>query len=415
MHRGIGSPAAGICALVLGLSACALPTPKHRATVEPSTQEVETGAGRWLVRRQPMSPFLSQRQVATQGKNLPSGAADSVLIGQEVAPVVHTPQDLSRLLVNGNLAPDLLAGNMARYMQVIPGVPDRYSDGRFQPVRDAFTAECSQSARGYQSLGIALLRSERFLSDLSSTQTRDTSGDYERNCLTPLDQIPDAVRAVTGVMVNAYGVPWCSATIVGPMKILTARHCFVDPVTGLAMPERQQLSDLRVEFYAIAPHNGFSAFNVRWPSGQEAPLGAFTTAQDYQVLTVTDGTFSKYASTKAGLPKDPTMPRPVWIVGSNATVGDVGDARRPLQFTRGSAPKACAVLEISSNACLYHVCQTGRATSGAGVLEIDSEGSVTLLGVHSATIAEAAGCEASPPTGDRLNLAIAITTKDIGP
>jgi hypothetical protein len=108
------------------------------------------------------------------------------------------------------------------------------------------------------------------------------------------------------------------------------------------------------------------------------------------------------------------MPKPVWIVGSNANLGDVGHAREPLEFTRGSSPKACAVLQVSSNGCLYHVCQTGKATSGAGVLELDAQGVVTLIGVHTATIAGATGCEVHPPFDDRLNLAIHITTSNTG-
>ena len=99
-------------------------------------------------------------------------------------------------------------------------------------------------------------------------------------------------------------------------------------------------------------------------------------------------------------------PITAWLVGSNVNIDDIGQERTPLEFIRGSAPTACAVLERTAAGCLYHTCQSSHSTSGAGILVPDGAGSTALLGVHKGTIAEANDCEAKPPSSLRLNFGV---------
>ena len=377
-----------------------------------------TSSGRWRAAApanlSEMYTLQSFSQRAAPFATAASNVADTTLFegarSYTLAPVVTSPQDLSLLLTGRNVGPDQLSERMARFMQVVPGVPPRFSDPKFNEARAAFAA-CAQAAQAYRALSLHLATSTQFALDLRSETTTTNVGAYERDCLTALDAVPVAVRGVTGVLVTPAGAPWCSATIIGSDRLLTARHCFVDAVTGTPYDTFHQVPPGRIGFRSIEPHNGRHSFSTRWL--RAPPLEKFGPLDDFVVLKIKDWTFERWAATATKAPTNAEMPIAAWVVGSNATLGDVAKARTPFEFTRGSSPEACSLLEVTANGCLYHSCQTGEATSGAGVLTLSESGSVTLLGVHNAAIAGAQGCEATPPVEDTINLAIDVASKDL--
>lgn len=398
--RSASFPAALLVHLLLG--ACSSP-PDDVVSEQVATRRIAedmTSAGRWRAVGAVASRFRNANPVA--------GESNELDLPMRVMPVVSTKPDLSVFLVGRDLGPDFLANRMAWYMQVVPGLPARYGDSKFNEVRDAFTSECKASASGYQATAISLFGSTRFSIDIAGAEVRTVGRSYDRDCLVALDSLPTAIRRVTGVLITPRGAPWCSATIVGPKSLITARHCFVDPLTGLATDQFAQLTDGRIGFLAVEAHYGKVDFSTRWFNSVKAPLGQFGPLEDRQLLEISDGAFEHYAVAHAAAISNADMPIPVWIVGSNANLGQLGTGMPPLDYARGSAPRACAILEISSAGCLYHSCQTGGGTSGAGVLAVTPSGAVELLGVHKAAIGEAAGCELSPPFGVKINLAIRI-------
>jgi len=132
--------------------------------------------------------------------------------------------------------------------------------------------------------------------------------------------------------------------------------------------------------------------------------GVFGVPDDHVVISSEDIKF-EHAAICDGIPDSSLLPLPLWIVGSNALLGDVRRLSYPLLYVRGSAPKACAALETTSQGCLYHSCQTGPTTSGAGLLYVDEQDRVHLIGVHNGAIASAISCEESAPTSLQLNVA----------
>lgn len=324
----------------------------------------------------------------------------------QVAPVVSDAQDMSLLLTGRVAAPQDLLAHMQRYMQVVPTVPAKYSDPKFGDVRKAFSV-CEQSARAYRELASSLAGSTQFVLDLRGAPSASSARAYERDCLVALEALPLPIRRVTGVLVAAGGAPWCSATVVGANRILTARHCFIDGQKGQAHDTFSQMGQGRIGFRSVEPHNGRQSFSAAWVQGRVPSVEKFGPTDDLVVLQVIDGMFEHWAQAAERLPTEEELPVPAWIVGSNATLGDVASARTALEFTRGSSPIACSLLEVTAGGCLYHSCQTGEATSGAGVLALTQD-AVTILGVHNAAIAGAYGCEAEPPVDDVLNLAVQI-------
>jgi hypothetical protein len=291
-------------------------------------------------------------------------------------------------------------------------VPDSYPDDRFDPVRTAMTPACKASARAYLRLIGDLTKNLGILNSGSSSDTWTKSAAYDRDCLTPLKDIPLGIQQVTGILITSGGVPFCSATAVGPKTVITAKHCFFNPTTGRANEQFGQLQANQVSFRALAKHNGISTFSVR--AGKGAVAGsAFAPAADVVLLTVTDGPLAHFANLTPAAPS--TTPVPTWVVGVNALVGDVRSAAPATSFVRGSSPNGCSVVQVPSSGCLVHTCQTAPATSGAGMLEDRANGPPLLLGVHVTSSLEATACGVAAPTSGSLNLAAAVTSAILNP
>ena len=189
--------------------------------------------------------------------------------------------------------------------------------------------------------------------------------------------------------------------------MLTSRHCFVDPATGNGLKYLDHWKDGNVSFVPAVAQNSRESFKLQEPSATDLAkiVRKFAPPLDYWVVETTRA--MEFSAVYERAPTDTNQyPITTWLVGSNINLDDIGQPRTPLEFVRGAAPTACAVLEKSAAGCLYHTCQSSPSTSGAGILVTDASGAVKLIGVHKGTIAEAVGCEATPPGSLRLNFAV---------
>lgn len=371
-----------------------------------------TSTGRW--RTAAPQIVMPQRQVFRSGANdglITTQALPSLTLNAGVVPVISNRDDLA-LLLTGGIGGANLQDRMSHLMQIVPEVPPSFDGQEFDGVRQDLIP-CTTSAAAYRDRVLAVAGSDDIESEANSFVSGQAANNYERNCMTRLADVPIAVRQITGVLVTK-GSPWCSATIIGADRLLTSRHCFVHP-NGTATEAYDRVfpgpeSPGLVSFIAIEEHGGRQSFTVTW-NGSPPALAPFTALEDWLVLVIRSGRFDHQVRPGTQSLQAQSMPQSVWVVGSNAHLGDLSAGGPPLAFTRASKPKACSIVRVTPSGCIYHTCQTGPATSGAGILALAASGAVTLLGVHKARISEAAGCEATPPYNDVLNLAINITSQ----
>lgn len=330
-----------------------------------------------------------------------------------IQPILQDQQDLSVYLTGERLGAVFDMARILDRMQVVPGLPDdpRYKDPRYDRVRDAFTPECLKSTQNYRSTASRLLAMSMRSASIASALPITDIASYDRDCLTPLDRIPQPIKQVVGVLV-IQSTPFCSATIVGRRTIVTSKHCFIDADDGRLLESASALFARQVSFVPLVPHGGRTSFTVAEPA-TSLPSVAFAPGADYLTLEVKYWDLEHAATLGAEALDNSKLPLAAWIVGSNATLSDVIAAKEPLALTRGSGPQACSVLQVTANHCIYHSCQTGPKTSGAGVLVLDATNSVRLVGVHKGPMSRARGCEDQPPLEHRLNFAAALSSQQL--
>jgi hypothetical protein len=334
-------------------------------------------------------------------------------------PIVTSQRGVATF-VAGGLGETFTVEDVLHRMQVVPGLPDvpRYQEPKFKAVREAFS-KCAGSAAGYRQSTLDLLHATPSGFGVGGVLPLPAGlGSYDQDCLTPLDKIPLAVRQVVGVLAARVRpddelAPFCTATIVGARSILTSKHCFVDADTGAATIYRARLFSEQLSFVPLVPDGGRSTFTMAAPAATVVALRPFGPADDHVVLTVKFWDLSHHASVTSAPVESETLPLAAWIVGSNFTLSDTARPRSLLELARGSAPLACSALEITPGGCIYHSCQTGPATSGAGLLVVERDESIRLVGVHKGPLVRSTGCEQDPPIDLQLNLATAITNDQI--
>ena len=100
----------------------------------------------------------------------------------------------------------------------------------------------------------------------------------------------------------------------------------------------------------------------------------------------------------------------IWMIGNTSLATEELGKDQRFYNVRSTGPKqACAIVEVTSRNCIYHVCQTGHTMSGAGLLSINESGAVNFLGVHSSPIDDADDCEKNLHLIKNANLNVAIT------
>ena len=312
--------------------------------------------------------------------------------------VVTDNDDLRQLLLPGASVLDI------RYFQVILGVPRdlRYRDPKFDIVRGAFTTSCSGAAEGFLETGRGLLRQQ-------VPQIPTTLHSYEEECLKPLAEVPRAIRNVGGVL-TFFGKPQCSATIISANKILTARHCFSASHSPTGESAWGLVAKRLVGFSSFELHSGREEFTVgRIIGGEKEPISPYEDTLVVEIIGRPLEHFARLATKELSQQETPIL---TWLVGSNGLLGDLDQVKDSLEYVRAAAPGMCAVLETTEAGCLYHTCQAGHTTSGAGLL-VESNSGVTLLGVHRGTIVTGAECERNPPLDLRMNLGAVHTSEPL--
>src|SRR5215831_2678677 len=280
--------------------------------------DIVTSVGRWRKEKPQPQLTASQRQLMASDARSELATTEALtgatLAVSRVAPLVTDRNDLA-LLLTGRTAGANLQEHMQQRMQIIPEIPHRYDDPKFDPVRLALNP-CINSAAAYRDKVLAIANANDIEDEANSFVAGEAATNYEHDCMTPLANVPLAVRQITGVLVY-HNVPWCSATIVGPDRLLTARHCFVDPESGKQTEAYDPVSQHLVGFTAVEQHGGQHNFTVTWAGGSPPPLAAFTPLEDMLLLHIADGHFDHFARTAAQSVQSQPMPLPVWVVGSN--------------------------------------------------------------------------------------------------
>jgi len=221
------------------------------------------------------------------------------------------------------------------------------------------------------------------------------------------DDLPIDLRAVVGVLTYK-GAPFCTGTIVGDYKILTSKHCFVNQDGSKARAFSAYFTN-QINFETLVTHNGLNTFRVRPPKVDEARamLSPYETGNDTLELSTAEK-FTKKANVLPFMPDNFSFPIGAYLIGSNINLDDLAELKLARDYVRGVSPeKSCAILESTENGCLYQSCQSSKSTSGAGLLIKNSvTGDVQLIGVHRGPMDVALGCEATPPTTAKLNVAV---------
>ncbi len=318
---------------------------------------------------------------------------------------------LFRLLVGANPANMRISLN-AEIFQEMPGVPDspRYRDPKYDPIKEAFTIDCKNAASNYTSqvsklLGAPVGVNESFSQRLMLARASSIAPKYEKACLSPLQDTPVEIQRVVGVF-SVNGEPYCSGTIVDQNTIITAKHCFYDSVTGNGSDMNAAWGAGNLTFHTPVKHGRQNLFTVKKPSSIIQRVNPFGATDDQMAVQIYKN-FSYVASISATPIDSSFYPITGWIVGSNVNLSDFSQPRSITDYIRGSKPAACALLERTDSGCLYHTCQTSKSTSGAGFFMKTANG-YQLIATHKGTSAGAVGCEQSPPSDLKMNLAVSI-------
>ncbi len=375
---------------------------------------ISTVHGRWRLYPEPptdVEPELTMSVTEESARETLPQLESS--LSWRMAPVIENLEDLNQF---SGVELGRLAALMGSEFQPVPGLPDdpRFDDPKFDPIRDAFTADCKREAGRYTNAFLSLTTANDLASMFSRPLFTVASDAYERNCLVPLDQVPLDVRRVIGVLgleTPRGTVFFCSATIVGERRLLTARHCFFDPASGAPLQSWTGLNGSLVTFYSVTTHAGTRSFSAK-PLDPDEAAHEFAPFDDHLQLGVIEGPFEHVAEVGTESLTDLHIPLPAWVVGSNALLGDVTRAPSALTYVRGSGPQSCAVVGVTAAGCLYHSCQTGKTTSGGGIL-VQKPGGYGLVGVHKGAISDASPCEANAPSSLDLNLGAEFIQSDL--
>ena len=366
---------------------------------------VQTASGTWRVEELPGPGPGGEKEVDLE----PDFDTEVEDVGFDsayrVAPVVESKADLESLFVGDTTGLDLSDG-YAGLKQVVDEIPSRYSGPEYDRVKESLSEACRRSAREYSRSTLGLLGDWEIESALATLGDTTDPTLYDLHCFAPMESVPVEIKRVTGILLYDH-VPFCSGTIVSPSFILTSKHCFVNPDTGTKKPSYSALINHNITFMPLTRHSGYRTFSMR--PVEDPELEPFPPPDDMIVIEAFDGRFEHHAR-MSPLAETARCPIPVWVVGANSLVSDIGISRPALGFVRASAPEACSVLEISSSGCLYHSCQTAPMTSGAGLLTMSRGSGVSIVGVHKGPIGRAEGCESEPPLNLGINLAAMVTT-----
>jgi len=336
---------------------------------------------------------------------------------------------------------------MLSIQQVVPGISDDlFPEDQYDDLRDAFSSQCIDAAKKLNELIYGNLLAEHFSSSTSENtgvaeapgqetindtilRMRENNGvitpevidlveTYDNQCLSnAYGTLPSAIKRAVGVLTIS-NAPFCSATLIGEKKVVTARHCFIASTTGKPRDSFKALKDTRVAFYPLTPYDRGRLYyklkgNPLVPPAD--PEKAFGVNEDVVTLDL------MYAMPDRALAVDRLLRTveatdPIWVVGYNSYIS----LKEPItQGTRGAMevtrhirfapPKTCAVLRKTNVGCLFHSCQSAAGTSGASLIKMEN-GKASIIGIHKGAALVGVGCGADDLLTENINVAASASS-----
>ncbi|MEX0299526.1 MAG: serine protease [Kordiimonas sp.] len=369
---------------------------------------IETPLGKFLVERelQPVPKFGIRNKEALFDEPLRQSV--------KLKPYIENSVDLQRYIL-GKRVLEISPDEKNKFFQVVPGMPGdgQYNGQDYPEVQQGFSAACILAAKKYiEEIDKLLASAAGAAGNIAQTWHRNISqavvDEYDRQCLRKVDDIPAEILKVTGVLQiyrQGFSVGFCSGTVISANEIMTARHCFFNESTGKKEDIFNWLEGGLLSFRTFGTNGVRNLFSLVLPETADTQENQFSARDDFIVLEIGES-FAVHADIVPAQVGQLSMPQKAWLVGNNALLGDVLTPDHDLDFVRGVGPSACSVLKVTAQGCVYHSCQSGKTTSGGGVLLHDpASGSVTILGVHRGPAVISNACEASPPLNEIINVA----------
>ena len=340
------------------------------------------------------SPFLTLKGVSEDNIELVSQFS-----GTGYSPILDDRQDLIGHLIDLNQGSiRSLFGLFEPFKKIddFPSAP-RYSGIQYDHIKSAFS-KCSLAAREANNTLMEQLGLSATI-EFTANDFTDTLKKYDENCLYTIDRVPDTILKVSGILLyhnrghfdgtRRTLVPFCSATAVEKDKIATARHCFMqlDGTEYQPYSMRKMLEDGLVYFSPLSKDQEGSYIKLK-PT-DKLDNKAFKANEDIIYLE-TDRDLTNFTNSRKLEPG--RYSEAIYIVGNTDLIAEF-EPQNIHDRVRASIPDTCALLEVTEQGCIYHTCQTGRSTSGAGLIAIDENNKVSLLGIHNGPIGASQSCE----------------------
>lgn len=196
---------------------------------------------------------------------------------------------------------------------------------------------------------------------------------YKSTCFSSLSNLPQALQnsgfgSWAGLLQFGGNKPQCSAFLIAPNILETARHClFNDDGT----PWSWARDVTKIKFYPFGtPNVPVSVKSILFPSeiGDISNITPVSPASDSIKLILAHPISTRLPPIRA--PK----------VGESLAIGGPftldGSGNPVVTFGRG-----CVITKVDGN-CIVHRCQTMGGFSGSALIALDADGSVAIVGMH---------------------------------
>ena len=222
---------------------------------------------------------------------------------------------------------------------------------------------------------------------------------YSDNCLSRPIAIEDQklslfVNTRVGILKDENGGVFCTATLITPTELLTARHCVAD---GGGFIKWDQVTFERYNFgngetTTVALTNSIVPSD-RYANRYDVPYDSDDMFDDYVLLTLSRAiaSDSRLPWNKVGI-GEPNRYDALGLVSFNAydaisreyfVANNGGSRPHWTDSIIWDASVPCMAAGILDNKLIAHACQSEGATSGAPLISLNtSEGKVNILGVH---------------------------------
>jgi hypothetical protein len=220
-------------------------------------------------------------------------------------------------------------------------------------------------------------------SDLAAQAAR-----YSTLCLEAFDKA--SPPAQVGAYLGSIGVladteeAFCGAVALTDTILLTARHCFYSMDGEIPNEFHASLRAKRVQFTALQASSPLvTVTGIRASNAPGIGTGRITHLNDYLFLDLATA-LPDFAAIPVAKDFSSSAVRQVWLPGP-FRFAYVPDANNLAAAARASARwsrTGWCPATISRNGCAQHGCQSVGGFSGAPLLELHSDGTVALLGLH---------------------------------